>query len=274
MNEPGIKKEDVAQFWDAHPLGSYEKSYRGDLEDFYEFLRTKRDKMGRFILPLYDHEKLKGKKVLELGCGPGYNVQNYARHDVCISACDLTIRGARTASDWLKKLNLKGLICIGDVESAPFKSNYFDFVLCDGVLCHTPGIAAGLAEFYRALKPGGNGLISVYYDNILLKGFVFSVTKFVLWLLRVKFHGSVPVTLAMSKEEFGRLYDGPHNKLGIIYSRKEITNLIESSGLRITGSRLHFFPTIFLPGGNLIPRLLHKILDRTLGTMIYFQVSK
>ena len=274
MDKPKVKKEDVAQFWSRYPLGSYEKDYKGDLQGFYEFLKNKRDKMGRFIYPLYDHENLGGKKVLELGCGPGYNVQNYAQNGAHIAACDITFRGAYTASNWLKKLSLKGNICTGDVEYAPFKSNTFDFVLCDGVLHHTPGIEKGLSEFYRTLNPGGNGLVSVYYDNLLLRGFMFNITRFILWILRVKFHGSVPVTLSMSKEEFGRLYDGPQNKLGTIYTRKKITHLIEKAGLRISDSQLHFFPTIFLPGGDFIPRLLHKFLDKYLGTMIYFQVTK
>lgn len=274
MDKTKVDKKEVSNFWNEHPLGSYEKSFEDNVDDFYTFLDSKRSIASKFSRKLQEYEKNRGKTVLELGCGPGWNVKNLAEHGANISACDITITGARLAKNWLQNLELKGNICVGDVESSPFRSNYFDFVLCDGVLHHTPGIENGLAEIYRTLKTGGKSVISVYYENILLRGFMFPVTKFVLWLLHVKFLGSKRVYLSMTKEEFGRLYDGTDNVLGKIYTRNEITTLIKESGLIISGTQLHFFPTPFLPGGRYIPDWIEYILGRLFGTMIFFQVTK
>ena len=269
-----IKKEDVAQFWNAHPLGSYERAYDKSVDDFYDYLDAKKNVASKFSRSLQEYTYNKGRRVLELGCGPGWNIKNLAIHGARVSACDITLTGVKLAQNWFNKLKLEGNICVGDVEYVPFKSNYFDFVLCDGVLHHSPGIDSGLAEMYRTMKTGGKGLVSVYFQNILLRGFMFKITKFFLKLLGVKFLGSKRIQLSMTLDEFGRCYDGPDNILGKIYSRKEITNLIETSGLKIKSSQLHFFPTPFIPGGKFIPDWLEYILGRMFGTMIYFQVSK
>ncbi len=269
-----VEKDDVQQFWTDHPLGSFERSLKKDRDEFYSFMEEKRDKIGKSSRKLYELEQSKGVKILELGCGPGYNIKRYAQYGAKIAGCDITVKGPKLAANWLKNLDLEGFTCAGDVENAPFKSEYFDKVISVGVLHHTPGIANGLKEMYRTMKPGGKGLISVYYDCILLRGFMYNITRFILWMLRVKFHGNIPVTLSMSKDEFGRLYDGPGNVLGKIYSKKEITGLIKDAGFRITKTQLHFFPTIFIPGGNLLPYWLVNILDRTIGTLIYFQIEK
>lgn len=274
MIEKVTKKEHVAGFWDAHPLGGYEQSFDENQDDFYTFLDKKKGEASKFSQKLQDYKGNRDKKVLELGCGPGWNVKNFALNGANMAACDITYTGARLARDWLRKLGVRGSLCVGDVESAPFKSDYFDFVLCDGVLHHTPGIDLGLAEVCRTMKKGGRGLVSVYYENILLRGFMFSFTKFVLWLLRVKFLGGVPIHLSMTKEEFGRLYDGPDNVLGKIYRRKEITQLITGSGLTIKDSQLHYFPSVFIPGGRFIPDWIEYIFGRMFGTMIYFRVTK
>jgi len=274
MGEKITNTEKVAEFWDAHPLGSYEQSYDENVDDFYSFFDKKKGEASKFSRRLQEYDKNTGKKVLELGCGPGWNVKNFAGHGANVSACDITLNGANLARKWLVKLNLNGNICVGNVESSPFKSNYFDFVLCDGVLHHTPGIDKGLAEVFRTMKQGGNGLVSVYYENLLLRGFMFTVTKLVLRILRVKFLGGVPIYLKMTKEEFGRLYDGPDNVLGRIYNRKEITKLIVNSGLKIKRSQLHFFPATFIPGGRFIPDWVEYLIGRLFGTMIYFQVTK
>ena len=274
MGEKIINTEKVAEFWDAHPLGSYEQSYDKNVDEFYSFFDKKKLASSRFSSTLHEFENNRGKKFLELGCGPGWNVKNLASHGAHVSACDITLNGVKLARKWLEKLNLKGNICVGNVESSPFKSNYFDFVLCDGVLHHTPGIDKGLAEVYRTMKQGGKGLVSVYYENLLLRGFMFTVTKLVLRILRVKFLGGVPIDLSMTKEEFGRLYDGRDNVLGNIYNRKDITKLILNSGLKIKGSQLHFFPAAFIPGGRFIPDWVEYIIGRLFGTMIFFQVTK
>jgi SAM-dependent methyltransferase len=274
MNEPGINKEDVAQFWEAHPLGSYEQSFNRSVDEFYDYLDAKKNIASKFSRRLQDYKNNSGKKVLELGCGPGWNIKNLAYHGAKVAACDITPTGAGLARTWLKKLGLNGAVCVGDVEFAPFKSNYFDFVLCDGVLHHTPGIESGLAEFYRTMKPGGRGLLSVYYQNVLLRGFMFSVTKFFLRLIGVKFLGGKRIRQSMTLNEFGGFYDGPDNVLGKIYSRKDITELIKKSELKIKSSQLHYFPTPFIPGGRFIPDWFEYILGRLFGTMIYFQVTK
>ena len=119
MNKKTINPEEVAQFWDAHPLGSYEQAFDENIDDFYTFFDSKKGEASKFSQKLQEYEKNKGKKVLELGCGPGWNVKNLASHGAHVSACDITLNGANLAGKWLKLLSLKGNICVGNVEQSP-----------------------------------------------------------------------------------------------------------------------------------------------------------
>ena len=60
------------------------------------------------------------------------------------------------------------------------------------------------SEACRTMKAERRRLVSMYYENILLRSFMFPVTKFILWAMRVKFLGGAPINLKMTKDEFGR----------------------------------------------------------------------
>jgi ubiquinone/menaquinone biosynthesis C-methylase UbiE len=52
--------------------------------------------------------------------------------------------------------------CRGSVTSLPFPDTSFDFVVCSGVVHHTPDPERCIRELARVLKPGGSLYVSVY----------------------------------------------------------------------------------------------------------------
>ena len=44
----------------------------------------------------------------------------------------------------------------------PFRDNFFDLILADGVLHHTPNTEAAVRALYRKLKPGGEFFFYIY----------------------------------------------------------------------------------------------------------------
>ena len=114
---------------------------------------------------LIDYKKLKGKKVLDIGCGSGWVTEQFARMGSEVTAIDLTPKAVETTKRRFELFNLKGNILEADAENLPFSDNYFDYVSAWGVLMHTPDTDKAINEIWRVLKPGGEAGAMMYHKN-------------------------------------------------------------------------------------------------------------
>jgi SAM-dependent methyltransferase len=91
-------------------------------------------------------------RVLDAGCGTGYNVEHYQKAGHSVFAFDI-------AKEAIAGVQQKGFqkICQASVTHIPYRSETFDFVFSFDVLQQLPLKAAEEAarEMYRVLKPGG-----------------------------------------------------------------------------------------------------------------------
>lgn len=273
MNKETSKK-DVVNFWEGHPLGSYEIKDDIGSEEFFSNLEAIREDSSGFVMDFYHFRSSQGQKVLDVGCGPGWISHKYAESGTNIFSMDLTSTAVGLASRYFLKDALSGNFVVADAEQIPFQDNTFDRVTCDGVLHHTPGTQQGIREIYRVLKPQGKASISVYYQNILLYEPFFFITKLLMRLLKVRMHGVKFIPLSLSREEFGKWYDGVDNPLGKIYSSRQCKKMFQEAGFKILRHKVYYFPKRFSPFLKKMPRWIHQIFDRWFGTMIFFEVKK
>lgn len=117
------------------------------------------DEIDRLSIQLYYHllakQQLKGKRVLEVGCGRGGGAYFLARYfpSLEITALDKS----KVAIDCCKKMyKLSNLQFVeGDAESLPFENAEFDYVL-NVESCHCyPNLDKFFSEVSRVLKPNG-----------------------------------------------------------------------------------------------------------------------
>lgn len=119
--------------------------------------RTFREKTG--LRP----EDVRGKLVLDAGCGMGRFAEVVSRWGGRVAAVDLS-RAVEAAKE-----NLRGrddvLVCQADLFRLPFPEETFDVIYSIGVLHHTPDCERAFRHLVRYLAPGGTIAIWVYAQD-------------------------------------------------------------------------------------------------------------
>lgn len=112
-----------------------------------------------------DFSFLKGKKVLEVGCGSGRFSEVLLKYGARLYAIDLSSAVEAQAENLAASYDYH--LCQADVRALPFHQASFDVVVCVGVVQHTPDPEQTLAQLVSYLAPGGILLIDHYtvYPN-------------------------------------------------------------------------------------------------------------
>lgn len=151
----GRKAEEYAQHYAEETPGGYA-------------LRVRR----KIVLEMFDKP---GGRVLDLGCGPGKMVQDlldlgceFWGVDPSAKMIEICTRGFRAES--------RAHFVIGEAGRLSFPDDFFDAVLCMGVIDSLKNLRPALAAMLRVLKPGGT-LIATFANRtspyVWWKAFVF-----------------------------------------------------------------------------------------------------
>lgn len=270
-----ISTETIREYWENNPLLSLEiKDGYGESSFFKELDRLKFEDIEPYTLSYWNFGGYAGKKVLDIGCGPGWYTVNYARGKAEVVGVDLTEKAVELASKFLNHENLdNGRVEQADAQNLPFEDNRFDLVASSGVLHHVPDIMSAFREVKRVLKPDGEAKITLYYTNYLLRNkIIFKLMLFMLRIFNVKHHDVVSGKDPKSPEEFVRMYDGKDNPLGVAKTDIEWRNMFQEAGFKVLSSEVHFFPIRFI-GNQLFFRMLRKFFDSNFGFLIYYRLK-
>lgn len=107
-------------------------------------------------------ERLRGAKVLDVGCGLGDFSQRLSDLGADVTACDL---GAGLVHRTRARVGCKAVVADALNLSATFEPESFDIVLSSECIEHTPDPKRAVLEMLRLVKPGG--LISISTPNHL-----------------------------------------------------------------------------------------------------------
>ena len=109
-------------------------------------------------------DEIKGKNVLDMGCGSGRFTIGFAQLGAKeVTGVDLGVTGIEIGRKATEELGLENIKFIKNyILSLPFEDESFDFVFSKGVLHHTGDLEKGLNEFHRVMKKGGKGYLYLY----------------------------------------------------------------------------------------------------------------
>lgn len=263
MEERALK-ERIRQSWDERPCYPREAMTTEEgTKEFFEEVDRFRYSDHAYLLDVVGFEKYANKKVLEVGCGVGTDLSQFAEHGAVVTGIDLSEKSVVLAKKRFEIFGLKGDLKVGDAENLPFVDNQFDLVYSIGVLHHTPDTQKAINEIYRVLKPGGQTIVMLYNKNF----FSYYVKLILLrWILTGKFlylpfkevrnvleYKGCPLTKLFSKREAKRLFNKFQQvKMQTFYIQKANVPLI----------------------GRLIPQKLLDILAGKFGFHLIIKAKK
>lgn len=108
------------------------------------------------------------KRVLDVGCGSGLLIRKLSEKKIYCYGVDV-------AKALLKKIKTNDYLILKEASAyqLPFKSNYFDLVICSEVIEHLPNYPLALKEIFRVTTPSGIVIFSIpnlfCYDSLEAK---------------------------------------------------------------------------------------------------------
>lgn len=108
-----------------------------------------------------------GKSVLEIGCGQGADLSQFAAHGARTFGYDLTMKHCRISRDFVAAMDGRAAVTRGDARALPYPDATFDLVYSFGVLLLVEELDRAVAEIHRVLKPGGTVMVMFYNSQSL-----------------------------------------------------------------------------------------------------------
>jgi len=263
-------KQRAREQWSKDPAGAvYGKTHEvGSREFFDEVEHHRYQDYAPWMPDLMGFNEFAGKRLLEVGCGMGTDLLQFARGGAKVTGVDLTPRSIELSRRHLSLYGQTGEFAVANCETLPFADESFDVAYSNGVLHHTAETAGAVREIHRVLRPGGQARVMLYHRRsfgfwtqvVLLHG-----------ILRGEFLRGNSAADIMSKHV--EVNEGGGRPLVKAYSRKEARELFSMfREVKIHVEQLTRGEFYFLSG--LIPESIFRTLRTTVGWNVIISAQK
>jgi SAM-dependent methyltransferase len=155
--------------WGQDPCGAeYAREHELGTREFFDTVeRNRYSEYAPWMPGLMGFDRHAGANVLEIGCGMGTDLLQFARGGARCTGVDLTPRSVEITRHRFRLYGNEGSFMIADGERLPFATDSFDVVYSNGVLHHTPDTAGAIREIHRVLHHDGTAKVMLYHRNSL-----------------------------------------------------------------------------------------------------------
>jgi len=99
------------------------------------------------------------QRILEIGCGTGCDLLQFAKHGAIAVGIDITPEHIRLARERVGNL---AQVLQAEATNIPFADGTFEYIYSHGVLHHLDQPRRMVEEIFRVLRPGGRFNVHVY----------------------------------------------------------------------------------------------------------------
>lgn len=280
-NGSSMNKESAGQqakiTWGANPAGwTHAQNLKPGTQEFFETVLKKRfSEEMPWMDELVEFKSWSGKRVLEIGCGAGYDAYHFCKAGAEYTGIDIASENIEHTKKHLSFYGCQPRIIEMNAEQLLFKNEQFDFIFSFGVIHHIADPEKVLKNIYNQLIPGGQAELIVYYKHSI----VYWVTLyFYSWWLKGERKKYNNFTERLSKIEQTGADSEP---LVIVYSKAAFTGLLKTAGFTIKKVRIRKLnvedlpaPRYLGPVFKILPRFAKRFLEYNFGWYLAVRVSK
>ncbi len=155
-----IQKIRIKEFF-SETAGSYKEKYLEKKLGFQRFtFLARRENLVSMLAREAQKQGQKFNRALDIGCGTGDYLTELLHFSEKVVGADYAEGMLSECREKIKGNEENIALCQEDIESMSFSDNYFDFVICAGVLEYLYDDTKAFEEIYRVLKPGSSAYIT------------------------------------------------------------------------------------------------------------------
>ena len=244
----------IYEYWEKHTLGMQYISDGSLVVGSQEFFAHIRPWMNPWKFPWImerinrEAMLLRGKQLLEVGCGMGYDSLEFLNRGVRVTATDLTSNAViLTRRHYELECVQAEDVLIADALALPFNDCTYDAYWANGVLHTTINPELAISEARRVIKSGGRAVISHFYRK---PSWMYLLSRIGRENIEFK-DEDPPINHFYTEAEILNMFKGFEVVEAIQEHYRALP--IHRRGLKAT-----LYKSIFMPVYNLIPELLAK----------------
>lgn len=230
-----IPIQEVKKYWNARPCNLKHSTKPQGTKEYFDEVEKRKFFVEPHLIDFADFPSVKGKKVLEIGCGLGTTTINFAKAGAKkVTAVDLSDKSIALAKQRAEVNQLSNCVEFYNTNaeelSKALPKEQYDLIFSFGVIHHTPHPEKVLQELHKFLETNGTLKIMVYYRY----------SWKVLWILmkygKFQFWKLSKLVATYSEAQTGC-------PITYMYSKKQAKKLLNSNGFKIVNSQVdHIFP--------------------------------
>jgi SAM-dependent methyltransferase len=232
----------IREYWNQHIHDLAIARHPVGTREFFAELRDYRFEKLCYLPAVVNFAAYKGKRLLEIGCGVGIDLVEFARYGSQVTGVDLAESAIHLAKQNFAFHGLDGDLRVMNGEALDFENDSFDAVYAHGVLQYTADAERMVGEIHRVLKPGGDAVLMVYNR--------YSWLNLLSTLIGVDLeHEDAPVLNKFSARQFRRLLE-KFSSVDIFFDRFPVKTRLHA------GLKGSLFNAVFVPVFNTLPKAM------------------